>query len=251
MKKTPALARFTHKYFELISWVFIILFLASTIYSGFAVYNLVRYQTCDPLTGNCPIGAKACVEKDAGSFWAGLQRIFGLQKSSTNVAAGPELKDSVELVEYADFECPACALSALSVEETLKKLGAKVKFTFKHFPLSQHKWATQASWTAEAANRQNKFFEMYLKLFARQNDWVSATDAPAIFETYASDLGLDMAKFKSDYSSSDVKDKVEKDRQEGLDEGITSTPTFKIDGVLKIGLMTPEQMEKEIEARLK
>jgi predicted DsbA family dithiol-disulfide isomerase len=252
MTKSPTVARITHKYFELISWVFAIAFLVSAVYSGIAVYNLVRYQTCDPNNGNCPVGAKACAEQDAGSFWAGLVRLFGGSKETVeNAVAGPAKKESVELVEYADFQCPACAMGALTVEETLKKFGSKVNFTFKHFPLSQHKWATQASWAAEAAKKQGKFFEMYLRLYAHQSEWSTAENAPLLFEKYAEELGLDISQYKKDYASDDVRDKVESDRSEALKEGIQATPTFKIDGVLKVGLMSPEEMAKEIEERLK
>jgi len=250
--KSEKLAGFVSHHFRGLAYSIVILSIISTVYLGYSAYNYVRYQTCDPWNGSCPIGSQICKERDAGSFWAGLQRIFGGANAQKSTIAGPELKESVELVEYGDFQCPACSAGALAVEEALQKYGSRVTFTFKHFPLSFHQWATQASWAAEAANRQNKFYDMYLKLYAHQTEWVSSKDAGKLFETYAGDLKLDVEKFKKDYASADVKDKVEKDRQEGMAAGIDATPTFKIDGVTIIFTrITPDLISNEVGKRLK
>ncbi len=139
----------------------------------------------------------------------------------------------VTLIEYADFQCPGCKSYYPILKSLESKYDGKVRFVFRHFPLTQiHPNAFAASRAAEAASNQGKFFEMHDKLFETQDLWGQAsTNQQSLFEGYAEDLGLDMAKFTSDYKSSEVADRINSDVESGREAfSITSTPTFILDG---------------------
>ncbi len=137
---------------------------------------------------------------------------------------------TVTLVEYSDFQCPACAAFQPVVAQILAENGDKIRFEYKHFPIPQHTYANQAAVAAEAAGQQGKFFEFHDLLFANQANWSSAKLPNTFFIQYASDLGLDIEKFKAQSNSSLLRDKVKKDALEGRELEITGTPTFFLNG---------------------
>ncbi|HEY9583621.1 MAG TPA: thioredoxin domain-containing protein [Candidatus Paceibacterota bacterium] len=136
---------------------------------------------------------------------------------------------AVTLIEYSDFQCPACG-SYFPVVERLLLENPQVRFVYRHFPLQQHVNAFAASQASEAAGEQGKFWEMHETLFTNQTAWEISKTVKTIFEGYAQDLGLDMDKFKNDYSSKEISDKINTDLKSGLKAGINSTPTFYLNG---------------------
>ena len=143
----------------------------------------------------------------------------------------------VVLVEWADFQCPYCVRSLDLVEGLLARRD-DVRVVFKHFPLSFHAAALPAALAVEAAREQGRFWEMHDALFALgkgvgkgidKEDPVPET-GPVPFEQIAEDLGLDAGRFRQDYRSEAVRDRVEEDREEGLSVGVRGTPSFYIDG---------------------
>lgn len=138
---------------------------------------------------------------------------------------------SVTLIEYADFQCPACKSYFPIVTQLKEEYGDKVAFQFKHFPLVQiHQNAFIAARAAEAAGNQGKFFEMHDLLFENQETWASSTSPTKIFEGYAQELGLDLEKFKTDSASSGVADIINNDVKSAQAAGANSTPTFVLNG---------------------
>lgn len=139
----------------------------------------------------------------------------------------------IVLIEYGDFQCPACASYYPMVKSLEEKYPGQVQFVFRHFPLSQiHPNAFAASRAAEAAGSQGKFFEMHDKLYETQALWGSVTtNQQSLFEGYAEELGLDMGQFKEDYKSTQVADRINFDIDSGTDTfGVQSTPTFILQG---------------------
>jgi protein-disulfide isomerase len=134
------------------------------------------------------------------------------------------------IVEYSDFQCPACAARYPIVKQFLAS-STNVKFVYRHFPLSQHFNAKKAAIAAEAAGLQGKFWEMHDKLFDKQSDWSSMVNPTAKFVGYAKEIGLDVVKFESDLASGDLRLKVEKDLESGTQNKVESTPTFFVQGV--------------------
>lgn len=134
------------------------------------------------------------------------------------------------LVEYSDFQCPACAAYHPLVNQLNQELGDKILFIYRHFTLPQHKNAVPAAKAAEAAGKQGKFWEMHGMIFENQKVWSNQIDAESIFIKYAESLSLDLEKFKEDLNSKGVKNKVESDYQSGIKAGVNYTPTFFLNG---------------------
>lgn len=136
----------------------------------------------------------------------------------------------VTLVEFADFQCPACSAYHPLVKQLLQEFNGKINFVYRHFPLDQHKTALPASYAAEAALKQNKFWEMYDLLYQKQTEWSDKSNYDEIFTGYAQSLKLNLAQFKKDFADSIIKTKVAQDRNDGLALGVNSTPTFFLNG---------------------
>jgi len=142
------------------------------------------------------------------------------------------------LIEYSDFQCPACK-NAHSILRDIEASGSadfsitkKVTFIYRHFPLFQiHNKANVAAYAAEAAGIQDKFWEMTDLLFDNQQTWKESNNPQQEdFVNYAKELKLDLEKFKKDSDSSEVKNKVAEDLKEAEQMGVNSTPTFFLNG---------------------
>jgi len=132
----------------------------------------------------------------------------------------------VTIVEFTDFQCPACAAMHPVLEEVLKSYGDKVRFVVRDFPLNQHENARKAAEAADAANEQGKFFEYIAILFKNQK----ALDVASL-KKYASDLGLNRVKFDAALDRGIYAAEVNHDVQDGEMYGVGSTPTIFINGV--------------------
>jgi protein-disulfide isomerase len=131
----------------------------------------------------------------------------------------------VALVEFADYECPHCKHLQPVLRQIIDEFRSDVKVYFKHYPLPQHTNARLAAEAAVAAQNQDKFWQFQDKLWERQ-----AELTPAEIEKIAKESGLNMEKFRQDVASPDVKNRVQKDRDEGSALGLQSTPTLYING---------------------
>lgn len=131
----------------------------------------------------------------------------------------------VVIVEWADFECPACEAASATLNELLKKYPNDLRLVFKHFPLGMHPNAEKAARAAVAAHKQGKFWEMHGALFDHQ----SALSMDNV-EKLAREIGLDIKRFANDRDSEVTADLVTQDRKQGEDLGIKSTPALFING---------------------
>lgn len=132
----------------------------------------------------------------------------------------------VTIVEFTDFQCPACAAMHPVIEEVLRTYGDKVRFVVRDFPLDRHENARKAAEAANAANAQGKFFEYIALLFKRQN----ALDVSSL-KKYATELGLDRAKFDAALDRGMYQAEVKRDIEEGEMYGVGVTPTIFVNGV--------------------
>jgi protein-disulfide isomerase len=130
------------------------------------------------------------------------------------------------------------------LEEVLKSYGDKVRFVVRDFPLNIHANARKAAEAADAANAQGKFFEYTALLFKRQN----ALDVPSL-KKYASELGLDRARFDAALDSGTYSAEVRHDIQDGEIYGIDSTPTIFVNGV-KLDTLSAEALHAAIDGAL-
>lgn len=136
----------------------------------------------------------------------------------------------VTLVEYSDFQCPACALYYPLVKRVKTDFASTTRFVYRHFPLPQHVHAKTAAYAAEAAGLQGKFFEMHDVLFEKQKEWENDADPTQKFVSYAETIGLDIARFNTDRTSDAVKKKVDEAESRARTIGIPATPTFFVNG---------------------
>lgn len=133
------------------------------------------------------------------------------------------------LTEYSDYQCPACAYFHPIVDSLKANYGDELKVEYKDFPLNSHQFAALAARAAEAAKNQDKFLQMHNKLFENQQQW-SSGNAEARFIGYAKDIGLDIEQFKADLNAAETQKAVMEEKQEGIQMGVNSTPTFYING---------------------
>lgn len=143
------------------------------------------------------------------------------------------VKDTkVTLMEYADFQCPACASYQPIVKQILVEYEGKILFVYRNFPLTNiHKNAIISAQAGYAAHKQGRFFEMAEVLYDGQKDWESLSDPTSAFIDYAKELKLDVNKFKTDLASEDTKNFIKDSERQAISEGMNSTPTFVLNGV--------------------
>jgi len=136
------------------------------------------------------------------------------------------------LIEYADFECPACAEYSKFVEQLRTDYPKDLRVAYRFFPLQQHKYGMLTAQVAYAASKQEKFWQMYQLLFDNQATWAASDNAQSIFDVYVKQLGLNLDKFHSDENADSTKTLINNSYNQGIDIGITSTPTFYLNGNL-------------------
>lgn len=154
---------------------------------------------------------------------------------------GSEASDGPVLVEFLDFQCPACAAVKPVIDQMRQQYAGDVTFAVRMLPLDGHANAVPAALAAAAADEQGEFEPMYDRLFQDQAQWAGQADPEATFRGYAEEIGLDMEQYDTDVASSEVADRVEADRQAAVDLGVTSTPSFFLNGeAIQIG--SPEEL---------
>ena len=140
------------------------------------------------------------------------------------------------IIEYGDYECPYSRQAFHAIERVEQQLGGNMRFAFRHFPLTGiHPHALAAAAAAEAAALQGRFWDMHELLFHRQK----ALEGADLLR-YAARLGLDVAAFDRDRTSSPVADRIRRDVDSGLaSDQVLGTPTLFIDGVVHRGGYDP------------
>lgn len=157
----------------------------------------------------------------------------------------------VVLVEFGDFECPACGAAYPIVTQIISEYDGKIKFVFREFPLPNHVNGKISAYAAEAAGAQGKFFEMYDALYQNQKDWGEDKNPGAFFEKYAKNISLDVNKFKSDVENKKYDERIQKDVNDGNALGVSATPTFFINGEKITGGLPYDQFKAKIDTALK
>ncbi len=151
----------------------------------------------------------------------------------------------VYLVEFSDFQCPACAAFSPAVETLTETYKDQLFFAYRHYPLPQHEFARPAAYAAEAAALQGKFWEAVPLLFKNQNNF-----SESYWGVVAETLGLKKDVFQKDMNSAEIKEKVERDLAQAQQLNLRSTPTFFLNGVLLANLYGPQDLVKAVEKTL-
>jgi protein-disulfide isomerase len=160
-------------------------------------------------------------------------------------------KAKVTLIEYADFQCPACAAYHLFVNQLLSSYGNKIFYVYRMFPLTNvHPNALISAQAAYAAYKQGAFFKYDDMLFTKQTEWADLQDPKTALVDYATLLKLDTSKFKTDMMSNETQKYVQDSLSEATSEGITETPSFFINGNLIQNPSSYDDFKKLIDAAL-
>jgi protein-disulfide isomerase len=201
-----------------------------------------------------------------GAGWLLVTRLRGGSQTTT-VAAPPPVdagafpgytmgSDSapVTIVEYADFECPACGQYAVLTEPDVRKHlvdSGVVRIVFHDFPLvSIHANSKPAHMAAQCAGEQGKFWQMHDQLYFNQGRWALERRPEGTIRGLAKAIGLDMKQYDDCMSSARYWPRLEQMGQEAEDRGITSTPTFEINGVRYEGFTTYDEMRALVDQAL-
>lgn len=145
------------------------------------------------------------------------------------------------LVEFSDFQCPACQIFSSTVEALIATYPDRLFLAYRHFPLQQHPESVPAARAAEAAGVQGKFFEMGNYLFTNQ-----ASLSASFYPSAAAALGLDKDAFIRDSANTELLSKIRADEALGNQLGVNATPTFFLNGV-KLAVGSPEDLKKAVE----
>ncbi len=153
----------------------------------------------------------------------------------------------LQLVEFGDFQCPHCGAAYPIVKQLQETYAKQMLFAYRHFPLSNvHEMAIPAAIAAEAAGRQQKFWEMHSLIFENQ----AMLGKENAFHEFAKKLKLDLAAFDRDTTDETLREKVEADFESGIRSGVNGTPSFYINGHKYMGDYSYESLSAEIEKHL-
>jgi len=180
---------------------------------------------------------------------AASQNVASLQKPVITPEGWSKgnLSAKTVLVEFGDFQCPSCAAARTKVDTALKKFQKDLKVVFKEFPMPNiHRNAMVAAQAAEAAGKQLKFWEMYELLFSRQNEWVNVPDPQTFFLKYATELQLDVERFRQDILDGDIRNKIFRDMLEGQVAQVRSVPSFFLNGQMMQSVKSDAEFEELI-----
>ena len=150
----------------------------------------------------------------------------------------------VTIVEFSDFQCPACEDAYPVIKQLASDYGDRIKIVYRDFPLSQHYFAFKAAEAGNCANEQGKFWELHDMMFENQDNL--GVDS---LKGYAAGLGLDTAKFNSCLDTGKYASEVSDDLADGAAAGVNSTPSFFINGK-RYNNMSYDQFKQIIDAEL-
>lgn len=153
------------------------------------------------------------------------------------------------LVEYSDFQCPACKYFYGMVKQLEEEKGDSVQVVYRHFPLQQHQHAKIAAIAAEAAGRQGRFWGMHDLLFEKQEEWEKSENIQQAMVEYATLLKLDIARFMADMQAKELSGMVDRSIAEGVRQEIKGTPTFYLNGRL-VQFRSYEELKQLVEVEM-
>jgi protein-disulfide isomerase len=191
------------------------------------------------LTLNKPAPAPA---PPAGAGVAGAEQLV---RTDSHRLTAPAV-EKAQLVEFLDFECEACRSIHPFVEELKQEFGDRITFVNRYFPLPSHPNSGTAALAVEAAAQQGKFEAMSAKMFETQDQWHGKPESQGpLFRAFAEELGLDLAAFDAAVAADATKERIRADIADGTALGVTSTPTFFLNGE-KLTLTTKQDFRQRL-----
>jgi len=232
-KKSERLGRFIYKRFALLSWIMIIMLVASIALIGLGVYNYFAFGNC-----NGPNSSDFCIFGVLGGNPE--ERIASLKTIDTRngIEAGSP-NAPVKIIEVGCFSCPYTKSAESLRLQILEKYGGNVSFVFKDMPLPSHNLSRELAEAAKCANEQNAYWEYHDKLFEQQENMTEQK-----MKDIAAGIGMNASQFNSCLDSRKYAAEVEQDYQDGVAAGIFATPTYFVNGKSVIGLRAFAELEK-------
>jgi protein-disulfide isomerase len=158
-----------------------------------------------------------------------------------------DINAPVTLEEFGEYESDVCAKANEVVKKLLEDYDGKMRFNFRHFPMTKiHQRSLKAGEAAVATAQDGKFWEMHNILFANRRNLGTTS-----LKLLSKEAGVQNKKFLDDLVNATYGWQVQGDIKEGLDRGVTQAPTFFINGVKYTGKVTYDELSKAIDAALK
>ena len=251
MRRHPLIARFVYKRFEILSWIFVILFIASLAYSAYGGYNYALYGNCygpEDTGGFCIYNA---LEGDQFSkIHTELEGEIVLPTVDDDPSTGPD-DAKVTMIEFGCYMCPFSREAQDIVNQVLEKYGDKIKFVFRDFPIEQS-GHSDLHLAANCAKAQGKFWEIHTLLFTEQDvcTQTASKEREKQIQDIAKQAGLDLGKFNSCMKEDKYTEEIAKDFEDGVKAGVYGTPTFFINNRTIIGPKPLRAFEKIIDEEL-
>lgn len=171
--------------------------------------------------------------------------IFGLKylrqsasaPSIDPVAARTVGDSSAELhiIEYMDFECPACATGVRTLKTYIEKYPGKIHLQMHYFPLAMHKHGFRSAMFAHCAAKQGKFWEFQDLLIERQDSWKRMINADSAFQQMAIEAGLNTDQLDACLVDKTVEEEINQEKAQGEALGVQSTPTYFVNKEMVVG----------------
>lgn len=155
-------------------------------------------------------------------------------------------KAGLQIVEFIDFQCPACAGGSILLRNYFKQYPDQIHLQIKYFPLVRmHTHALKSTYYSECAGRQGKFWEFHDLLMDRQQEWSPLLNGEGVFNDIAGRIKLNLDALKACVASDDTRTVVFDEKAQGESLGIKSTPTYFINGKMLVGT---KSLTEEIDA---
>jgi hypothetical protein len=209
--KSPPLAKFINTHFELLSWIFVILTLASFVLVLQGLYNIYLYGTCDP------VHPEQCLVSGM------LGKIPICPSSFDGITVGPA-NAKVQIIEFGCFTCPYTKSSETAVRKILTEYNGSVQYIFKTYPIPTHDHSVDAAAASICANNQGRYWDYREAMFNNQSR-ISSEGRPYLV-SLAYGLGLDVPLFSSCLSDNATAQQVSQMQEEGIQSNIYGTPAF-------------------------
>ena len=240
MKVSPPAAKVVNRHFTLLSWIFVILSVASLVYSVYGIYNWYYFGNCDG-----PTSTNACIINqitgDYGRFSAPTDLIA--PTTYDGITAGNP-NASIKIVEFGCFTCPYTAEAEPTVQTLLKKYNGSIFYVFKPFPLPNHMYSQDAARAVLCANQQGMQWQLREAIFAQQQ--VCSADGTLAIKQIANSSGLNMTSFDYCFDNNLTMPELQRYIQEGKDAHLYATPTFFVNGQPLVGPKTVADFDKLI-----
>ncbi len=195
-----------------------------------SVWYLTKPVVTSPVPANQPAPASSVAQQQQTSPPSELgpakTGVPGAEPANTKGPANAR----VHIEEFGDFQCPPCSMLHPILEKLEKEFPKDLRVTFRHFPLPNHQHALRAASAAEAAGLQGKFWEMHALIYEHQREWKDQFDVRPVFEGYANQIGLDIARFNRDLGSATVQQRILQDGKRANSLGVSATPTVFLNG---------------------